>query len=150
VVALSAPESEREGVACAEAGVAGYVARDASIQDLVAAVTSAARGEVVCPPSIAASLMRELARRAAGLPAMGTGARLTPRERQVIELIDRGLSNKEIARTLHIALSTVKNHVHNILEKCQVGRRMEAVSTVGPVGWGGGRSRLLDPGAQIR
>ncbi len=131
VVALSVPETERGVIACAEAGVAGYVSRDASIQDLCAAVAGAARGEVMCPPRIAASLVRELARRAAGRPHHGAGPRLTPRERQVVDLIDRGLSNKEIARTLHISLSTVKNHVHNILEKCEVHRRLDAVSTVG-------------------
>jgi two-component system nitrate/nitrite response regulator NarL len=137
IVALSVPETERAVIACAEAGVAGYVTRDASIQDLCAAVASAARGEVMCSPRIAASLVREFARRAAGRPPTGAGPRLTPREGQVIDLIDRGLSNKEIARALHIAPSTVKNHVHNILEKCQVHRRLDAVSTLGrwPAGW---------------
>jgi two-component system, NarL family, nitrate/nitrite response regulator NarL len=136
VVALSVPETEREVIVCAEAGVAGYVSRDASIQELLSTVAGAARGEVMCSPRIAASLVREFARRAAGRPVRGTGPRLTPRERQVIDLIDHGLSNKEIARTLHIALSTVKNHVHNILEKCQVHRRLDAVSTVGTGGLG--------------
>jgi two-component system, NarL family, nitrate/nitrite response regulator NarL len=131
LVALCVPETEREVIACAEAGVVGFVSREASVKDLIAAVAGAALGEVVCPPRIAASLVREMARRAAGHPALGFGPRLTPRERQVIDLIDRGLSNKEIARTLHIALPTVKNHVHNILEKCQVHRRLDAVTTMG-------------------
>ncbi len=146
VVALSVPETARAVIACAEAGVAGYVSRDASLQDLCTAVEGAVRGEVMCSPRVAASLVREFARRAAGRPSLGTGPRLTPRERQVIDLIDRGLTNKEIARTLHIALSTVKNHVHNILEKCQVHRRLDAVSTVDPghAGWRGLAS--VDPG----
>jgi two-component system, NarL family, nitrate/nitrite response regulator NarL len=146
IVALSVPETEREVIACAEAGVTGYVSREASIEDLLDAVTAAARGEVVCSPRVAASLVREVARRAAGRPTMGTGPRLTPRERQVVDLIDRGLSNKEIARTLHIALSTVKNHVHNILEKCDVHRRLDAVSTVGARGIGRRGLAFLDLG----
>jgi two-component system, NarL family, nitrate/nitrite response regulator NarL len=63
IVALSMPETEREVIACAEAGITGYVSREASIEDLLDAVTAAARGEVVCSPRVAASLVREVARR---------------------------------------------------------------------------------------
>jgi DNA-binding NarL/FixJ family response regulator len=132
LVALAVPETERGIIACAEAGVVGYVSRDASIGDLCEAVASAARGEVMCPPRFAASLVHELARRAMGQPHWGIGPRLTARESEVVDLIDQGLSNKEIARALHISLSTVKNHVHNVLEKCHVHRRLDAVGTVRP------------------
>jgi DNA-binding NarL/FixJ family response regulator len=132
VVALAVPEHEAEIVALAEAGIAGYVTRDASLDDLVAAVTSVARGEALVSPRVAATLFRRVAALAAerrvtdeaGLP------RLTRRERQIIDLIEAGLSNKEIAIRLQIQFATVKNHVHNILEKLQVAHRADAVARV--------------------
>ena len=64
------------------------------------------------------------------LPREESRARLTSRELQIVRLIDRGLSNKEIARSLRIALPTVKNHIHHVLEKLQVQGRSEAASLV--------------------
>jgi DNA-binding NarL/FixJ family response regulator len=128
VVALAIQESADSVLACAESGVCGYVTRDASIDDLVATLLAVARGELVCPPSIAASLFRHVGALAARRdePA-GVGA-LTPREREVLALIGQGLSNKEISRRLSIGLSTVKNHVHNLLEKMNVSRRGAAAA----------------------
>jgi two-component system, NarL family, nitrate/nitrite response regulator NarL len=129
VVALGVSETEADVIACAEAGVSGYVTRDESVGDLVAALESVSRGEMICSPGIAAALLRRvtaLARREASAPR----TRLTRRELEIVELIDRGLSNKEIARRLSIELATVKNHVHNILEKLQVRRRTEAAARV--------------------
>jgi DNA-binding NarL/FixJ family response regulator len=130
VVALAITETEEVVVACAEAGVAGYVARDASMDDLVRTLRAVARGELDIPARIAASLFRRvgvLAGRREDPP--GTHA-LTPREREIVALIDRGCSNKEIARRLQIELSTVKNHVHNLLEKLGVRRRSAAAARV--------------------
>jgi two-component system, NarL family, nitrate/nitrite response regulator NarL len=129
VVALGVSETEDDVIACAEAGVSGYVTRDESVGDLVAALESVSRGEMICSPGIAAALLRRvtaLARREDSAPR----TRLTRRELEIVELIDRGLSNKEIARRLSIELATVKNHVHNILEKLQVRRRTEAAARV--------------------
>ena len=125
VVALGVPEAEEDVVALAEAGVFGFVERDATLDEVVADVESAARGDPSCPPRVAAALLNRLtllAQRA----TEPTDSTLTARERQVVELIDDGLSNKEIAQRLHIEVATVKNHVHNILEKLQVSRRGEA------------------------
>jgi len=131
VVAIAVPESEREVIARAEAGVAGYVTRDASIQELVQVVESAARDEAICSPRIAASLLRRVAALAAEqAPALAV-RRLTSREREVVRLIDEGLSNKQIAGRLCIEPATVKNHVHNILEKLHVRRRSEVAALVG-------------------
>ena len=63
------------------------------------------------------------------------GERLTAREREVLRLIDQGLSNKEIARRLDIGLSTVKNHVHNILDKTSASRRAQAAARVRAPTW---------------
>jgi DNA-binding NarL/FixJ family response regulator len=128
VVALAVPEVEREVLACAEAGVAGYVTREGSVEDLVAAVESVARGEMVISPRMAATLLQRVATLALEQSPAAIEARLTTREVEILDLIDQGLSNKEIARRLTIELSTVKNHVHNILEKLNVTRRGEAAA----------------------
>src|SRR5262245_26085623 len=128
VVALAVPEVEREVLACAEAGVAGYVTRDGSLEDVVAAVESAARGELLCSPRMAATLFQRVATLALERSPESIESRLTTRELEILDLIDQGLSNKEIARRLTIELSTVKNHVHNILEKLNVSRRSEAAA----------------------
>jgi DNA-binding NarL/FixJ family response regulator len=128
MVALSVPDAERELLACAEAGVAGYVTRDASVEDVVAAVEAAARGEVLCSPRMAATLFQRVATLALERSPASIESRLTQRELEILDLIDQGMSNKEIARHLTIELSTVKNHVHNILEKLQVTRRAEAAA----------------------
>src|SRR6478672_10443654 len=127
IVALAVPEIEREVLACAEVGVAGYVTRDGSIEDVVAAVESAARGEILCSPRMAARLFQRVATLALER-SPNIESRLTTRELEILDLIDQGLSNKEIARRLTIELSTVKNHVHNILEKLNVSGRAEAAA----------------------
>ncbi|OLB16175.1 MAG: hypothetical protein AUH07_01640 [Gemmatimonadetes bacterium 13_2_20CM_70_9] len=130
VIALGVVEDEDDVLGCAEAGVAGYVAREASIDDLVTVIESVARGEAICSPRVAAGLLRRVAALAAGHGGDLPRAQLTNREREIVRLIDNGLSNKEIARALGIEVATVKNHVHNILEKLQVHRRGEAAARV--------------------
>jgi DNA-binding NarL/FixJ family response regulator len=131
VVALGMSESETDVFRCAAIGIAGYVTRSGSLSDVVAAIDAVARGEVHCSPRIAGSLYRRVGalsshRRAAVNPVAG----LTTRELQVLRMMRQGLSNKLISRRLGIELSTVKNHVHSILEKLGVHRRAEAVSFV--------------------
>ena len=125
VVALAVPEVERDVIACAEAGVAGFVQREGSLADLVAAVESAACGELVISPRMAASLLRRVSALAADRAAAPAHAELTGREGEIVRLIDQGLSNKQIAARLCIEVATVKNHVHNILEKLGIHRRAE-------------------------
>jgi DNA-binding NarL/FixJ family response regulator len=128
VVALCVPETEDQVISCIDAGVSSYLSRDASLDDLFRVVETAARGEAFCSPRMVASLFRELARRGPETEPDAASGPLTSREREILALIDKGLSNKEIARTLHIAVSTVKNHVHNILAKRGVHRRADALS----------------------
>jgi DNA-binding NarL/FixJ family response regulator len=105
----------------------GFVEREAELDELVASVECAARGEASFPPRIATTLLRRISslamRRASPEPNS-----LTARERQIVQLIAEGLSNKEIGTRLFIEVATVKNHVHNILEKLQVKRRDDAVA----------------------
>jgi DNA-binding NarL/FixJ family response regulator len=131
IVAFGVEESERDVFACADAGVAGYVPCEGSIDDLVATIESVTRDELLCSPRMAASLFR----RAASAPApRPPGVALTAREREVVGLLAQGLSNKEIARRLHIEVATVKNHVHNLLEKLHVPTRAEAAALLRPTG----------------
>jgi two-component system, NarL family, nitrate/nitrite response regulator NarL len=130
VVALTVPESERDVIRYAEAGIAGYVTREGSMAELVKAVESAARDELILSPRMAATLLRHVAVMATERGGHMPEARLTTRELEIIDLVDEGLSNKEIARRLSISLPTVKNHVHHILEKLGVNRRSEAARIV--------------------
>lgn len=125
VIALSIGDHD-DVVSWAEAGICGFVTRDDSLGDLLAIVRSVARDEMPCSPRVASALLRRV-----GVLAThrgGPDVQLTVRELEVLALIERGLSNKEVGRALCIQLATVKNHVHNILEKLQVTRRADAVA----------------------
>lgn len=127
VVAFAVSDEEGDIIACAEAGVSAFVERSASIDDLVAAVMRAVRGELQLSPRLAAALFRRVG--ALGRPGvMPPGVRLTAREREILSMIRGGMSNKEIAAGLGICLPTVKNHVHRLLEKLGVHRRCDAIA----------------------
>jgi two-component system nitrate/nitrite response regulator NarL len=125
VVAFAVSEVEADIFACAEAGICGYVRQDGSLEDLVAAVLRALKGELVCSPRMAALLFRRVADLSRGQSATLSAAPLTRREREIAELVAGGLANKEIARKLHLGPATIKNHVHNILQKLNIRRRGE-------------------------
>jgi DNA-binding NarL/FixJ family response regulator len=127
VLALSLSETEDEVFSWAAAGLAGYVCRDGSLDDLVRAVGRVVRGEA----AYSAGAVELLVKHASARSSFGNGQsaiRLTSREHEVVELIAHGLSNKEIAKRLSIEVATVKNHVHHILEKLHVRRRTEAAA----------------------
>jgi len=141
VVAYGIVDEAHQALRCAEAGAAAFVTGDATGEELVSAVLGVARGEVNCSPRLTALLIERLRILAQGLAPVGDQARLTRRERSVVILIDEGLSNKEIAARLGIELSTVKNHVHHVLEKLEVTRRTQAAARLR-------HARLLRPTAQ--
>ena len=115
---------------CAKAGAAGYVTANASLDELLNAVERAVAGELLCTPRVAAELFRRMSEAVAQQPDSGSSeaVSLTVREVQVFGYVQRGLSNKEIAAALSIAESTVKNHVHHLLEKLRVGSRAQAMA----------------------
>jgi len=126
IVALNVSDRDEAGViAWAEAGVSGLLARDADLDEVAQAVETTAGGGTVCSPRLAALLLKRVARGAEDRPA---GAPLTSREREIAELLEEGLSNKEIAARLEIGLPTVKNHVHSILTKLKASRRGQAAA----------------------
>lgn len=130
VLALAVPETESHVLACAEAGIAGYVPREGTLDDLVAALHGVGRGEAFCSPRIVAVLLRRIADLSIEWQPLAAPGRLTARELEIVDLIDRGLTNREIAEGLSIELATVKNHVHNILEKLQIRRRHDAAARI--------------------
>lgn len=118
VVLLGLVESEESVVKLAEAGASGYVAPAASLDELIAILQLIYRGEFTCPPHITYALFSHLARLASGSPpVLPRTPVLTMRERKVVELLFRNLTNKEIAARLCISEYTVKNHVQRILKK---------------------------------
>jgi len=133
VVAL-AVDSTDTVLAAVEAGVSGYVPRDASLADLVSTLQSVSKGEMPCSPRVAAELCRRLAQLAPYSDPALERPGLTDREREVFELVQKRLSNKEIARRLCIEVPTVKNHVHNVLYKLHVHRRDDAVAVLNRLG----------------
>jgi two-component system, NarL family, nitrate/nitrite response regulator NarL len=138
IVALAVPEDEENIMECAEAGIAGYVAREASLDDLIETVIGTQNGDFYCPPKIAACIFKTIKRikqnaKVQRLPPVvrnnceNLTAVLTRREQQIYNLMLEGLSNKKISHHLVIEVSTVKNHVHNILVKLDVKSRAQAV-----------------------
>jgi two-component system nitrate/nitrite response regulator NarL len=128
IVAIAVADVEQEVVACAEAGVSGFVSRNGSIQDLVTAVHCAVRNELVCSPRIAALLFSRIAAVGSERGHGRDDSALTRREHEIVSLMTQGLSNKEIARQLRIQNATVKNHIHSILGKLHVRRRGEVAA----------------------
>jgi DNA-binding NarL/FixJ family response regulator len=128
VLGIGLRETEREVLRYAEAGIAGYVSVDAPLDELVARLIEVSRGEISLPAGVSGLLLRHLASLAEKQSDDGVTA-LTKREREVADLVAQDLSNKEIAARLSIEVRTVKNHVHSILDKLNIGsrRRVSAV-----------------------
>lgn len=130
IVAFALGEVDQELLACAEAGISAFVGRDASHRDLLLAIDQARRGEFSVSPHQATLLLGRIAELAELRSQSPGSANLTRREREIVPLIERGLSNKEIARHLSVEAATIKNHVHNILEKMQLRRRGEIAARI--------------------
>jgi len=128
-IVLGASEDDESAiVACAEAGVAGYHMRNDSLEDLLVLIRKVAAGEIFCPPRVSAILLRRLStlasQRQPGLRELA----LTAREAEILKMLELGRSNQDIATHLCIAVHTVKNHVHSVLTKLEVGTRAEAAA----------------------
>lgn len=122
-------ENEQMFLRAIRAGAMGFVPKDASALDVVAAVRSVARGEAVCPPRFCRMLFDCVAR-AAESPKSNGRLVLTRRERQLVPMIEQGLTNKEIAQQLSLSEQTIKNHIHRILHKVGAENRMGIMSAV--------------------
>jgi two-component system, NarL family, response regulator DevR len=114
------------------AGVSGFVLKDTSFDEFIGTVRSVAAGKKVLPLHLTASLFSEIAKEADGQEPERTleDVRITPRERQVIDFIGDGLSNKEIAKRLDVGEHTVRSHVRNVMEKLALHTRLQIAAHV--------------------
>jgi DNA-binding NarL/FixJ family response regulator len=129
IVAIALRETPESIAEWAGAGVIGYISRTASLADLLQCLRCAVRGEPYCSPRVMSILLNRLVALEGQPPlAPARSADLTVREREILELVGRGLSNKVIAARLHISHATAKNHVHHILDKLQLRSRAEVAA----------------------
>lgn len=124
VIVLATEEARWTAIQAVNAGASGFVLQGETVENLARAVRAVAAGEIVCPSPIAAFLFSHVGRR---VPlASGDGvSQLTPRQVEISALVAQGLTNKEIAHQLSISLYTVKNHIHNLLGRLELRRRLE-------------------------
>jgi Response regulator containing a CheY-like receiver domain and an HTH DNA-binding domain len=144
VVLLGVTETETKIQAYVEAGAIGYVLKTTPFHELQSVIELATRGETMCPPHIAHTMFAHLSelaqtatRRMRHEPMI-----LSDRELEILQLIAEGWSNRQIADHLYLSPHTVKNHVHNILKKLRVQRRLEAIKYASEKQW-------LKPGARV-
>lgn len=146
IVAIGLPETGPAVVPWAEAGVAGYVSKGSSLRQLIAVVDAISRGDSPCAPQVSAALFVRLATVSGHARTDQVTAQLTARELEIATMLARGLTNREIARALTIALPTVKNHVHNVLEKLRLHRRADIAAHIGSGMSGFSTARPPPPG----
>jgi two-component system NarL family response regulator len=130
VVLIGMQDDEEQFLEAVRSGVSGYLLNDASAKDVLSAVRAVARGEAVCPPRLCLALFRLVARASRERLAQiksGPMHGLTIRQQQLISLVARGLTNKEIASQLNLSEFTIKNHLHRIMKQVEAKSRHEMV-----------------------
>jgi DNA-binding NarL/FixJ family response regulator len=132
VLLIGMEPDEKLFMAAIRSGVMGYLLKDASASDLVCAVRSVCQGDAVCPSQLCSALFRFVARSIEEIPAKPRVPRpdLTLRQQQLMALVAKGLTNKEIALSLHLSEFTVRNHIHRILKQLDTGSRSAAVEAI--------------------
>ena len=132
LVVIGVTETRQKVLHYVEAGASAYVGEDSTIEDMISAIRMAEQGKAIVPPDITSALMDRLAEYAQIFSDLEIGviesAGLTDRELEVLELLGKNMTNYEIAEALVIEVGTVKNHVHNILNKLNVTSRNEAAT----------------------
>lgn len=140
ILMLTVSDEEDDLYEAIKAGANGYLLKEISVEEVAEAIRAVVQGQSLISPSMASKLLNEfnsLAKKAAQREQFPAPV-LTTRELEVLKLVARGMSNREVADQLFISENTVKNHVRNILEKLHLHSRMEAVMYAV-------RQRLLDP-----
>jgi DNA-binding NarL/FixJ family response regulator len=129
ILLLGMAKSEGEFLQCVRAGISGYLLHDASSEEVVEGVCAVHAGEAVCPGTLCTALFRYFASEASSLPCGSARRRLglTRREQQLIPLIAKGLTNKEIANHFSLSEQTVKNHLYRMKHKTGAGDRLDIV-----------------------
>ncbi|MGC1414784.1 MAG: response regulator transcription factor [Candidatus Acidiferrum sp.] len=131
-VVIGMEDDEEQFMEAVRFGVGGYLLKDASASDVVNAVRAVVRGEAVCPPHLCSALFRFVACMPKENPLQDSSTKpdLTCRQQQLVTLVAKGLTNKEIASHLNLSEFTVRNHIHRILKQVDAGSRTEAVETI--------------------
>ena len=131
-VVIGMDAEEAPFLAAVRSGVTGYLLKDASAADVVDAIRAVFRGEAVCPPQLCATLFHLVAQMPVQVTAQSPTSRLdlTLRQQQLVALVAKGLTNKEIAARLNLSEYTVRNHIHRILKQVDAGSRSEAVDVI--------------------
>ncbi len=133
IVLISMEENEEQFFTAVRSGISAYLLKDASADDVVAAVRAATHGEAVCPPRLCFALFRCMARIALETPVQNWETHkgiLTIRQQGLMALVAQGLTNKEIASQLNLSEYTIRNHIHRIMKQVDAGSRGEAVQTI--------------------
>jgi two-component system, NarL family, nitrate/nitrite response regulator NarL len=136
-ILIGMESDEEQFIVAVRSGVAGYLLKDASSSDVVAAVRAVSRGEAVCPPQLRSTLFRVVTQQAREIPIQRASSKpdLTLRQQRLVTLVAKGLTNKEIASHLNLSEFTVRNHIHRILKQVNAGSRREAVDTIRAYGY---------------
>ena len=133
IVMVTVFEDEDKLLAAFKAGARGYVLKGVSARELATVVRAAAHGEVYVAPSLAAGILVALTRGRSADPLQ----ELTEREQEILKLVGKGLTNREIGERLHLSEKTIKHYITNILEKLQVRSRVEAALVAARREWKG-------------
>ena len=127
IIMLTVSDEEADLYEAVKSGASGYLLKDSSIEEVAQGIRVVAEGQSLISPSMAAKLIDEFKTMSKPDKTQGPALKLTDRELEVLRLVAKGLSNREVAGELAISENTVKNHVRNMLEKLQLHSRMEAV-----------------------
>jgi len=132
VILIEMESDEEQFMTAVRSGVMGYLLKDASAAEVVAAVRAVSQGQAVCPPELCASLFHFAAQANREMTVQSIRSRpdLTLRQQKLIGLVAKGLTNKEIASLLNLSEFTVKNHIHRIMKQVDADTRSEAVHTI--------------------
>lgn len=137
IIVIATPENDENYLLCAQSGISGYLTKEATVNELKDAVKTVFNGSLYCPGSITQNILESIRHKHESNSINEIKYSyskllniLTQRETQVVKLVAEGLSNKQIASKLTIELSTVKNHVHNILVKMGVESRTKAACLI--------------------
>jgi two-component system response regulator DevR len=132
VLMIGMEKDEHTFLDAVRAGAAGYLLKDASAIDVLAAIRTVAAGDAVCPPRLCMTLFKAVAQGDGLVPRVNLKVkrRLTRREQELVPLIAQGLTNREIASRLNLSEQTIKNYVHRMLQKIGVEDRLKVIEAV--------------------
>ena len=128
IVMLTVSDDENDLFEAVKSGAKGYLLKDLRASQFFEALDAIDRGEAVIPTRLAGNLLEEFRSKSQGAAEIGPGDALSPREREVLDHVSQGLTNKEVAEKLYISENTVKYHMKNILDKLHLRNRSQVIA----------------------